>query len=106
MYFIEFFVHYGLHFIAPIAIAYLYNSKQWKRTYFILLTTMLVDLDHVLAYPDIFVANRCSINFHPLHSIYAIALYFICLLPKKTRLIAIGLLFHMLTDFTDCLLFM
>ena len=25
------------------------------------------------------------------------------LIPSKTRIVAIGLLFHMLTDFTDCL---
>ncbi|MGY6650386.1 DUF6122 family protein [Wenyingzhuangia sp. IMCC45574] len=97
-------LHYSLHLIAPIFIAYLYNKAQWKKYYLILLATMLVDLDHLLAYPNIFVPNRCSINFHPLHSYFAVCLYFIFLFPKKTRLIAIGLLLHMLTDFIDCLL--
>ena len=35
---------------------------------------MLVDLDHLLATP-IFKENRCSINFHPLHSYVAIGFY-------------------------------
>ena len=56
---------------------------------------MLVDLDHLLATP-IFEAGRCSIGFHPLHSYYAIAVYFLLLLWKNKiiRIIAIGLLFH------------
>jgi hypothetical protein len=64
---------------------------------------MLVDLDHLLANP-IFQKNRCSINFHPLHSYFAIGIYFTGLLFKKTRIIALALLFHMLTDFIDCYL--
>ena len=68
----------------------------------IFILSMLVDLDHLLTTP-IFEANRCSINFHPLHSYYAIACYVILLLPKKSRVLAIALLFHMLTDWIDCL---
>ncbi|MDO6737856.1 DUF6122 family protein [Wenyingzhuangia sp. 2_MG-2023] len=99
----KFIVHYSLHFLVPGLIAYLYNSKTWKKNWLILIATMLVDLDHLLANP-IFEPNRCSINFHPLHSLYAIFIYFLLLLFPKTRLIAIGLLFHMLTDLIDCLL--
>ena len=62
---------------------------------------MLIDLDHLLATP-IFAPNRCSINFHPLHTYYAIALYFALLIPKKTRLIGLGLVIHILADTTDC----
>ena len=64
---------------------------------------MLVDIDHLLANP-IFAVNRCSINFHPLHTYYAIGIYFVGLLFKKTRILAIALVFHMLTDFIDCYL--
>ncbi len=64
--------------------------------------TLIVDLDHLLANP-IFDPNRCSIGFHILHSYYAIGIYFILLFYKKTRIIATGLLFHMYTDFQDCL---
>jgi len=66
-----------------------------------MLATMLVDLDHLLATP-IFDSNRCSIGFHPLHSYYAIGIYCIMLVFPKSRVIAIGLLLHMLTDYLDC----
>lgn len=65
---------------------------------------MLVDLDHLFAYP-IFDPNRCSINFHFLHTYYAMAVYVLLLFFKKPfRIIGIGLLFHMLTDYIDCLM--
>lgn len=98
---ITFIIHYSLHFLAPIGIAYLYRPKNWKNAYLVLLGTMLVDLDHLLASP-IFDPDRCSIGFHPLHSYYAILIYFFLLFPKRSRLVAIGLLFHMFTDGLDC----
>lgn len=67
-----------------------------------MIATMLVDLDHLLADP-IFDPNRCSVGFHLLHSYPAIGVYLIGLFFAKTRIIAVGLLFHMLTDFQDCL---
>lgn len=94
-------IHYSLHFVAPAAIAFALSKKHWKKYYLILLATMLVDLDHLLANP-IFDPARCSIGFHPLHSYDAIIFYIVLLFPKKSRLIAIGLLFHMLTDQIDC----
>jgi len=98
----RFIMHYGMHFIVPGAIAYLFFKKNWKKVWLLFILTMLVDLDHLLADP-LFDATRCSINFHPLHSYYAITGYLFLLYFNKTRIIAIGLLFHMLTDFVDCL---
>jgi len=95
-------VHYGLHLIFPAWIAWKFFREKWKKAYIIMLATMLVDLDHLFANP-IFEANRCSIGFHPLHSYYAIAVYCILLFFPKTRIVAIGLLLHMFTDFLDCL---
>lgn len=94
--------HYGLHFIFPGFLAFLFFKNNWKIVWLIQVATMLVDLDHLLSHP-IFDPNRCSIGFHPLHSIYAIGVYFLFLLYPKTRIIGIGLLLHMLTDFLDCL---
>ena len=94
-------VHYGLHLVAPLGIARWFYPERWKRVYLILLGTMLVDLDHLLADP-VFDPDRCSIGFHPLHSHEAIAVYCVLLLFRRTRVVAIGLVFHMLTDFQDC----
>lgn len=101
MFSLKFIIHYGLHFVFPLLIAYLYNAKDWKKGWLVLIATMLIDLDHLLATP-IFDPNRCSVGFHPLHSTPIAYLYIIMLIPKKTRLIAIGLLFHLLTDYIDC----
>mgnify|MGYP001484793074 FL=1 len=69
-----------------------------------MLLTIIVDLDHLLANP-IYQADRCSINFHPLHSYYAIGVYMIMIfLRRPFNIIGIGLLLHMLTDFCDCLM--
>lgn len=95
------FVHYGLHFIFPLLIALLFYKKQWKTAYIIFVLTMLIDLDHLLATP-IFEPNRCSINFHPLHSYYAIAVYVGFLFFPKTRILGLGLLVHILADSVDC----
>jgi len=100
---IKFIIHYSLHFIFPLLIAFFFFKKDWKKVYLIFITTMLVDVDHLLASP-VFDANRCSINFHPLHSYIAIGIYFVATFLKKTRIIAIGLLLHMLADFIDCYL--
>ncbi|WP_310994103.1 DUF6122 family protein [Aequorivita marina] len=94
-------VHYSLHLLVPGFIAYIFFRSQWKKAWLIMLATMLVDVDHLFATP-IFDPNRCSIGFHPLHSYWAIGVYFGLLFFKKTRIIAVGLLFHMVTDFIDC----
>lgn len=97
----KFSIHYGLHFVVPFFIAFFLFKKEWKTVYLIFLLSMLVDADHLLATP-IFEKNRCSINFHPLHSYFAMGMYSIGLFFKKTRILCIALLFHMLTDFIDC----
>lgn len=97
------FIHYFLHLVFPVFIALVFFKKDWKKAYFILLLTMLVDLDHLVANP-IFQANRCSINFHFLHTYYAMTVYGVLVFFRKPfNIIGIGLLFHMLTDFVDCL---
>jgi hypothetical protein len=98
------FIHYFLHLGFPLILAYIFFKKDWKRTYLILLATMLVDLDHLIADP-IFEPMRCSIQFHPLHSYPAMMVYFVLLfLRKPWKILGIGLLLHMFTDLTDCLM--
>ena len=97
------FVHYFLHLGFPLLIAWGFFRSDWKKAYLLMLATMLVDVDHLLADP-IFQANRCSIGFHPLHTGWAMLGYVAFLFfPKPWRILGIGLLLHMLTDFQDCL---
>ena len=95
-------IHFEMHFVVPGLIAYIFFKKNWTTVWLIFIATMLIDLDHLLANP-IFDPNRCSINFHPLHSQIAAMVYIGLLIPKKTRIIAIGLSLHLITDYIDCL---
>lgn len=94
-------VHYFLHFGFPGIIAFFFFKRSWK-VYGLLILTMLVDVDHLLASP-IFAACRCSIGFHPLHNYVPIVIYFFMLIHPRTRIVGIGLLLHMATDGIDCI---
>lgn len=99
----RFFVHYGIHFILPIVVAFLFFKENRTRAMIILLAGILIDIDHVFVDP-IFDPNRCSINFHPLHSYWAVGVYIALLFFKKTRIFGIALLIHILADQSDCYL--
>lgn len=94
-------LHLLLHLLVPGLVAGLFYRACWRRAWLLMLATMLVDLDHLLAEP-MYDPDRCSIGFHPLHTAPAIAAYFALLLPEKTRLVGLGLLIHMALDFSDC----
>ncbi|MEO8774541.1 MAG: DUF6122 family protein [Gelidibacter sp.] len=95
------FIHYGIHFGLPLFVAYFFFRSNWKIAYLIMIATMLIDLDHLLAVP-LFDPGRCSINFHPLHTYYAMMVYVGFLFFNKTRILGIGLVIHMIADATDC----
>ena len=96
-------IHYSLHFVAPMILAYFFFKERWFRVYIIFIATTLIDLDHLLATP-IYEKCRCSIGFHPLHSYVAIVLYVALLGHRKSRVLGIGLILHIVADAIDCLL--
>ena len=98
---LRFFAHYGIHFIVPIAIGLVFYKEHKTKAILILLAGILIDVDHVLANP-IFDPNRCSVDFHPLHTYWAISIYFLFLFFKKTRIFGIALLIHITADIVDC----
>jgi hypothetical protein len=95
-------VHLILHVLVPGAVAVIFFRDRWKKAWLIMLATMLVDLDHLLADP-IYDPGRCSIGFHPLHTWPAIGVYVLLTIPQKTRLVGLGLVIHMALDGLDCL---
>lgn len=111
-------IHIALHFIVPLLVALVFYSSRWRNTTLILIATMAVDVDHLLADP-IYDPDRCSIGFHPLHTAPAIAVYAaLFVLPlvigrkgdgpefspraRLAHLIGLGLLIHMGLDWMDC----
>ncbi|GMN08581.1 hypothetical protein MTsPCn5_39710 [Croceitalea sp. MTPC5] len=99
---IRLFVHYGIHFLVPIGIGLYFFKTNRLKAILILLGGILIDIDHLWATP-IFDEYRCSINFHPLHSYYAIGIYILLFTLKKTRIFGLAFLIHIIADFVDCL---
>lgn len=112
-------IHIALHFIIPLLVALAFFHSRWRNATLIMIATMIVDADHLLANP-IYDPTRCSIGFHPLHTIPAIVIYaLLFILPlvvgRKAdgqswhpfayvlHLVGFGLLIHMALDWIDCL---
>ncbi len=96
----------ALHFLVPLIVSLLFfrsdsNKKAWLKAYLIMMAGMLIDIDHLLATP-IYDAGRCSIGFHLLHTLIPISLYFLMCFFKKTRILGIGLMIHIILDSIDC----
>ena len=94
-------IHLVLHVLVPGIVALAFFRSRWRRAWLVLVATMLVDADHLLADP-VFDPNRCSIGFHPLHTAPAIAVYGALALAPPTRLVGVGLVIHMVLDAVDC----
>ncbi|NHF61147.1 hypothetical protein FK220_017475 [Flavobacteriaceae bacterium TP-CH-4] len=97
----RFLIHYGIHFIVPLAIAFLLFKEHKVKVLLILWTGILIDIDHLLATP-IFDPNRCSVGFHPLHTYWAMTVYLFLFLMRKTRIIGLALILHIIADSVDC----
>ena len=111
--------HIVLHLLVPVAVAAACYRPESRRAGLIMLATMVVDVDHLLADP-IYDPQRCSIGFHPLHAWPAIAICLAVFLSAlvvrhvkgrrddrrywTTEVITLGLLIHMALDAADCVL--
>lgn len=96
-------LHMVLHVAVPGVVARVaWRERVWSA-WAIMVATAAVDLDHFLANP-IYDPNRCSIGFHPLHSVWAMGAYVLLMVPRRTRLVGAGLVIHMVLDGIDCLL--
>jgi len=94
-------LHLALHIVVPALVAVIFYRKHWLGAWLWLLAGWVIDLDHLLADP-IYAPGRCSIGFHPLHTMPAIAIYGLLLAPRRTRLLGLGLLIHIGLDVLDC----
>jgi hypothetical protein len=111
-------IHLLLHLAVPLLVARVCYPTRWRFAAFVMLATMVVDVDHLLADP-IYDPARCSIGFHPLHTTAPIIFYgVLAVLPLVVRqrtvgmrlnraieilhLVGVGLLIHMALDAVDC----
>jgi hypothetical protein len=98
-------IHYSFHLLAPFVFGKLFWKENWWKAGLIMVSTMAIDLDHLLAYP-VFDPHRCGIGFHPLHTFWAGIVYggLLAVPSWKVCAVAIGCLWHLCTDTIDCLL--
>ena len=98
-------IHYSFHFLVPFVFGKLFWKKNWRKAGFIMVSTILIDLDHLPADP-VFDPDRCSIGFHPLHTKWAGMFYGGLLIAPswKIRAFAAGCLLHLCADAIDCLM--
>jgi hypothetical protein len=94
-------IHMLLHLLLPAMVARAAYPRIFLKAWLIMIGTLLIDLDHLLADP-IYDPGRCSIGFHPLHQYPVILFYALAAAWPKTRLIGIGLLIHVFLDGVDC----
>lgn len=105
-------IHIALHFLVPLLTAMTFYRQRWRVATGIMVATMVVDVDHLLADP-VYDPERCSIGFHPLHTTPAIGIYAaLAVLPllvggdrtglRVMHLVGVGLLIHMVLDGLDC----
>jgi len=111
--------HIALHFAVPWLLAAVIDKDRRLQTWLILVGTMAVDLDHLLADP-IYDPSRCSIGFHPLHTVPMVGVYTLMMTfpfvmgragvikedsqRRVVFLLGLGLVVHMILDGVDCLL--
>src|SRR5690606_10897051 len=96
-------VHLLLHALVPLAIALAWFQERWWQAWLWMLAGWLIDVDHLLADP-VYAPGRSSIGFHPLHTAPAIGIYALLCVPRRSRLLGIGLVIHIVLDWIDCLM--
>lgn len=94
-------LHISLHFLVPLVVAAVFFRRRWQYASVVMIVTMLVDIDHVLASP-MYDPGRCSIGFHPLHQPWWVGVYVLLCVFPVSRLVGLGLCIHMLLDAFDC----
>ncbi|PKV75098.1 DUF6122 family protein [Pontibacter ramchanderi] len=98
---LSFAIHIILHMSVPVLVAALFYREQLRFASLMMLAGWLIDFDHLLVTP-IIDQDRCSVGFHLLHRYWLLPFYLTLALIPKTRLIGLGLLIHIVLDWTDC----
>ena len=111
--------HIALHFAVPWLLAVVIDKDRRLQTWLILVGTMAVDLEHLQAEP-IYDPSRCSIGFHPLHTVPMVGVYTLMMTfpfvmgragvikedsqRRVVFLLGLGLVVHLILVGDDCLL--
>ena len=94
-------LHLGLHFLVPLGVALAFYRPRWLLALGLMLLAFVIDIDHLLADP-IYDPTRCSMGFHPLHTLIPVGCYLAIFAHERTRIVGLGLLIHVALDSIDC----
>ena len=94
-------LHLALHVVVPLGLAVGFFRERWLLVFAILMSGMIIDVDHLLATP-VYDAGRCSMGFHPLHRLLPVGIYLALFAHERTRIVGLGLLTHVGLDSVDC----
>ena len=78
--------------------------NELKRVCLMLYSSILIDVDHLLSWPEVYVPDRCSINEHPLHSWWMMPFYFGGSLWAPVQPFFVGVFVHLILDLFDCVI--
>ena len=94
-------LHLGLHFLVPLVVALAFYRSRWIFALAMMLLAFVIDIDHLSADP-IYDPTRCSMGFHPLHTLIPVGCYLAIFAHERTRIVGLGLLIHVALDSIDC----
>lgn len=93
------FILWGILYL--IEVKYLKRNFSRRQVLLQLLISNLIDLDHLFS-ASLFVASRCSINNHFLHSFFVFPVYLLGLL-SRFRYFFMGIILHLIIDYLGCI---
>ena len=94
-------LHIGLHFLVPLFVSLVFYRSRWVWALGLMLLSFTIDIDHLLADP-VYDPTRCSMGFHPLHTLIPVGCYLALFAHERTRIVGLGLLIHVALDSIDC----
>ena len=78
------------------------ENGELKRVFLLVYSSLLIDLDHLLSWPDVYVPDRCSIDAHLLHKWWMTPLYFAGSMWERGQPFFIAVFVHLAMDLIDC----
>lgn len=95
-------LHLVLHVLVPALVTLIFYPRHSWAAFIRLMAGMVIDVDHIMADP-FYDSERCSINYHLLHTPIPIIIYGALYFVPRLRILSVGLIIHIILDYLNCL---
>ena len=95
-------LHLVLHLLVPALVTLIFYRRYGWAAFIRLMAGMVIDVDHIRANP-FYDSERCSINYHFLHTPIPIVIYCALFFVPRLPILSIGLIIHIILDYLNCL---